>query len=83
MNITAVNYSKNTDLQVTATSNAPANSVTLTAVATTNGVPTTLGTLKYKASEGIYRTNFTQITPKPTSITVTSSGGGTATVPLP
>jgi hypothetical protein len=83
VNITVINYSKSTDLQVTATSNAPANSVTLTAFATTNGVTTTLGTLKYKASEGIYRTNFSQVTPKPDSITVTSSGGGTATGLLP
>jgi hypothetical protein len=42
-----------------------------------------LGNLKYKASEGIYRTNFSQVTPKPDSITVTSSGGGTATGLLP
>jgi hypothetical protein len=83
VNITAVNYSKSTDLQVTATSSAPANSVTLTAFATRNGVTTTLGTLGYKVSDGHYRTNFKLVTPKPDSITVTSSGGGTATGSLP
>jgi hypothetical protein len=68
---------------VTATSNAPANSVTLTAFATTNGVTKTLGTLSYKASTGNYRTNFKQVGPKPDSITVTSNGGGTDTELLP
>jgi hypothetical protein len=83
LNIIEVRYTKSKDLQVAVSSNAPAKSVTLTASAIINGVPTTLGKLNYKSGENIYRTNFKVITPKPTSVTVTSSRGGTVSAVVP
>jgi hypothetical protein len=83
VHMTLVNYNKSTDLQVAATSSAPGGSVTLTARMTTNGITTTLGTLRYKSSEGIYRSSFSKVGPKPTSGTVISTGGGAATESVP
>jgi hypothetical protein len=83
VHLTLVNYNKSTDLQVAATSSAPGGSVTLTARMTTNGVTTTLGTLRYKSSEGIYRSSFTKVGPKPHSVTVVSTGGGVDTESVP
>ena len=68
---------------MTATSTAPANSVTLTASAIINGVSTPLGTLNYKVGDQNYRTNFKLVASKPTSIIVTSNGGGTDTEVVP
>jgi PKD repeat protein len=83
VHIVQVHYSKNPGLKVEATSSAPPKSVTLTAWSLTNGVQKKLGTLDYKAKEQTYRATFKEVKPKPDKVTVTSSGGGTATALVP
>jgi hypothetical protein len=82
--ITMVNYTKKTNLQVEAISSAYPKSVILTAWSVTDGgPPTKLGKLKYKEETQTYRASFKEIVPKPDMVIVTSSGGGTAEAPVP
>ncbi|MEE9493662.1 MAG: Calx-beta domain-containing protein, partial [Gammaproteobacteria bacterium] len=65
-------------LWVKATSDhTPLGTATLTAVAMTNGVDTTLGTLPWNASKSAYQKNFGGVTTEPDCVTVTSNFGGT------
>jgi len=59
-------------LTVAATSDAPAGAVQLTAVG--------FGLLKYDSKKGSYRAKFKGVASKPATVTVTSTGGGSATM---
>ena len=73
--ITSVTYNPVTDtLEVVATSSEQPG-VQLTAVG--------YGTLGWKSWLNLYRTTFTGVATRPAGVTVTSSGGGTATFDLP
>ncbi len=71
-------------LRVRATSTASGGSVTLTAYAGYGAnPPTLLGTLAWRPNSQDYRRDFNGVFPKPDFLTVTSTGGGSVTVPVP
>ncbi|MEE9494246.1 MAG: hypothetical protein V3W04_12800, partial [Gammaproteobacteria bacterium] len=72
-------YTPSTDkLWVKATSDhTPLGTAILTAVATTNGVDTTLGTLPWRAGKSVYQKNFSGVATEPDCVTVSSNFGGT------
>ena len=76
--ITKATYnSRKGHLTVEATSTGAPN-VSLTTYDMTTGSPVTIGPLGYNAKRRVYSATFSR-SPKPTSIRVTSSGGGSAT----
>jgi len=68
-------------LYVTATSDAPTNSVQLSVWAEIDGKSLNLGELRYSRKRKLYRNSFRRINSKPDNITVISSGGGSETQP--
>ena len=84
--ITQVNYNAGTGvLGIRATSNAAAGSVTLRAVVSAAGVDIKAGNMTYNAAGGYYLARFFNVpaAPAPDNVTVTSSGGGSDTAPVP
>ena len=78
VNVLSGVYTPSTNkLWVKATSDhIPPGSATLTAVATTNGIDTPLGTLLWKANKNAYQKSFKNISTEPDCVTVTSDFGG-------
>ena len=68
-------------LTVKAKSNAPANSVVLSAWAKFDSKEVKLGLLRYDTIKKLYINKFRKIKSKPINITVKSSGGGIDTQP--
>jgi len=81
VNILGALYLSGGRLRVVATTSAPPGTVTLTAIAHYGAAQVTLGTLNYRARSNDYRRNFTVAIPD--MVTVTSTGGGTDTKPVP
>lgn len=69
-------------LMVVATSDGQPDAA-LRAAGSLDGNPIDLGALDWKPWLGFYRNTFTQVSVLPTSVTVTSTGGGTATWTAP
>ncbi|MGC1511094.1 DUF6531 domain-containing protein [Ketobacter sp.] len=79
----AIYYPDDSAVWVRATSDLePLSSAVLTAIATTGGVDQELGILNWNSAQSAYQKNFPNITTAPDCITVTSSSGGSAFLPI-
>lgn len=79
--VQAVYSSRRDRLMVTATSNADARGIVLTAWADMGGTEVLLGDLRYSSRRHSYSGNFRNIDATPDRIIVTSSAGGMSTSP--